>query len=63
MISLLIIYFPNVFDISWLKSLMCVMNDLCDSFLNPDPAYLFSSACFRFNWLFFFQLLRCVYIF
>lgn len=50
--SLLTVYFPNTFDISWLKSLTCVTDDLCHGFLNADAVYIFSSACFGFNWLF-----------
>ena len=47
--NLTAIYFPNTFDISWLKSLTCVMNDLCHGFLSPDSVYVFSSACFGSN--------------
>lgn len=39
------------------------MSGLCRGFLNCNSVYIFSSTYFVFNWLFFFQFLRCVYTF
>lgn len=66
MISPLTVYFPETFHISWLKSLtyLCVMNDVCHNFLNPNSVYIFSFAYFGLNWLLSFPFLTvCVYLF
>lgn len=43
---------------------LCVMNDLCHNFLNPNSVYIFSFAYFGLNWLLSFQFLTvCVYLF
>lgn len=57
MISSLTVYSSNTFVGILVEILdLCVMIDLCRGFLNANSVYIFSSAYFGSNWLFFFSI-------